>query len=449
MSFCCAIARACASFAWGAGARLVLLGLLATGMVTTAPAEGPRWTVTGEHYLRADARAHATAGAASTDFRKDVDNDNRYLYARTTLGLDVADERWNARVAVRDNRTLSDEREPSPRTDHVDLFEAYLEWAPADDDGYVRAGRQQIAWGSWLLLGTPLFNNGRTFDAITASYPIGGYTLQAAAGWHVPRDRDGFNETDGDDRFAGLALDFGERVKSHVYLVGRDTSPELGGGARSLYTIGWWGRGTWGAGRTWEVEAAWQGGSREAPGGRTDHRSWHLAARADQQWKTVPGKPRLGLAVLASPGDDDPTDEVSETWDLFYSGGNHRRAGRFDVVGWRNMVAMSAHLRADPAPGWVVQASWWRFHLETANDLFYAQGGSSGRTGGGYGRRPEVDTRLGDELDFWVSWKPRDDLDFMAELSWFRVGSYIEDSLAEAGGAQDAVWASLRTRFRF
>lgn len=172
----------------------------------------------------------------------------------------------------------------------------------------MRAGRQELAFGSARLVGTREGPNIRlAFDGVRAGWTRGGLAVDAFATRPVAPQPGDF-----DDRRDRAAALYG------VYVA---TAPPTGGGI-DLYYQGYENnrarfdsgqarerrhsvgarafgkRGGW----SWDVEGVYQSGRF----GRQDIAAWTLASVIGRSFDAAPWRPRLTLSANAANGDDDP-----------------------------------------------------------------------------------------------------------------------------------------------
>lgn len=410
------------------------------------------WSTFGEARVRADVKDNAGGGPANADFLPGDAADADYLFFRTTAGVAVDGGEWAARLSVRDARPVGDAREPSPLDNPVDLFEAYLVLRPTEALE-LKLGHQEIRLGSQIVIGGTNYNTGRIYEALRADLALGEQRWTLAGGRILRRDKDAFDEAGRGEWFwalQGALPGWLENELHEVLIAGRHLGGDARAAPRDILVGGlrWrWEKpeddGFWG-----EAEAYVQWGSRQVLGERVEHRAWLVSGKGGYHWPGTWGAPHLALLGNLSPGDPDPGAGRSETWDLFYSGGNHARSGRMDLVSWRNSATVGVEGGLKPSARLTVQAQVLGHWIETTGDLFYPQGGS-GRQGNGYGAAPGADARLGTEFLLWSSWDVAEGWNVLFDLGWFEPGPYLESVLAGSGGPERALFGSLWLRFQW
>ena len=410
--------------------------------------------ISGEIRIGYVTRDNAGDSNKSFDFLSNSNrNDNDFLYTRSSLSVALkADERTSARVTIRDQRAFGDQRDPSPREDWIDLYEAYLD-VGLTDVSTLRLGRQEVAFGSRLIVGTPNYRDGRSYDAVHLKLKGERHTLNAAIGRQVERDRASFNLSSSQPWMAAIFLDSPASHDDHLSWDSTLAFKHQNTDSRNPIDIGTWGIrlkspksiSPW----FWSAEAAYQFGSINRSNERLDHAAWLFQGRIGRKFADLPGSPTITLEYLHSPGDSDSNDGKSETWDLMFFGGAHPRSGRMDLTGWRNIQYLALTTQAKPYQGVTVGASTTGYWIENTQDGFYAQGGNSPRNRNGYGIRPEASKDIGWEFMLWAKWKHKAGFSLLIEAGHFAVGDYVEESLAASGGAENAQLLSITGGYKF
>ena len=136
-----------------------------------------------------------------------------------------------------------------------------------------------------------------------------------------------------------------------------------------------------------------------------DHNAWALVAETGYQLVSLPMTPWVRTGFNAASGDDDPGDDVHQTFfnvlpsNFFYYGMTNQ-------VSFQNLLNWFVQVRLRPAPKLDVQVYLHRFWLANDNDGRYFGPGAFNRRQLGYGEGPSNGSRdVGTEVDVVVSYR--------------------------------------------
>jgi hypothetical protein len=180
---------------------------------------------------------------------------------------------------------------------------------------------------------------------------------------------------------------------------------------------------------------------------RLEHRAFAINMAAGYTWAKTPGSPRLGLEYNYSTGDEDPTDDLHETFDNLFPT-NHKFYGFMDFFSWQNIHNARFSASIKPLAKLTVTADVHAFWLANTSDFFYQANGAP-RTTGGYGIQPDAGDYVGAEVDVIGTYAITAYAAAQLGYGHFFVGDYVENSLDAVGGAVDANWAYLQVVFNF
>ncbi len=348
-----------------------------------------------------------------------------------------------------DARSLGEDFAPRNTEEvHTDLLNGFAEvrgdLGPAR--GYVRGGRQELLFGAQRLI-SPLdwSNTRRSFDGGRASVVTDSFDASA---WYVfPRviDNDFSSETDDDTDFSGVYATYRHdrdfTFDGYALRLERDDSVS---GGKTIWTLG--GRH---AGRArnvfWEIEAAYQFGEEDAGQDGPDQdvgAAMFTAGIGYDFAEQLPWKPSLSLYYDLATGDDDPDDGDAGTFDQLFPLA-HAYLGFMDLVGRRNIEALSLRLTAQPHPRLKLALAGHHFALESKRDALYNAGGApirhdpTGRAG----------TEVGQELDLTATISLLDRVALQLGYSRFWGGNFIDatNPLGVSGNA-DFFYTQLTAR---
>lgn len=410
--------------------------------------------VRGETRDHADYRVPGTFGRpAWADPRDGAD----MILQRTWIGFELeVRERVRAVVSIMDSRLWGDQ--PAAQdTAETYVREAFVEARDLFGEPLrVRIGRGLLPnLGDQRLFSSLEWSNTpRQWDAVQVTYEPEGWMLSAfASNLREAQVQTPAGDENDDFWLVGVyaSCRLIERHELDLYAVWRDLSDEVFTGEprakngfaprpgdREDWTLGARLKGeVWRLG--WSAEAVYQYG--DQAGDTVD--AWAAAAKA---WYTHPldeegRKVRVGVEYAFASGDRDPADGRNQTFDPLLPFG-HFYHGHLDLVGWRNVHALSAQLAVFPLPWLSVHADGHVFWLDQRRDAWYAANKSPLR------RDPTgvADSHLGAEVDVYVQARVWEDRLFLwAGYSHFWTGEYVR----ETGGSADMDWAFLQLELSF
>lgn len=312
----------------------------------------------------------------------------------------------------------------------------------------LRLGRQELLYGRQRLV-SPLdwANTRRRFDGVKLFWRGADFDVDAwwtkvlvvdrSEGLHREPD-----EYDEDRDFYGLYFTY-KAVEDHgidVYFLSQrrtDNAVNANGnrGDLSLYHMG---TRLWGKTGPWDYETEW-GGQWGKFAGETIQ-AWMFTADGGYTLADVPWSPRLGVGVDYASGDDDPTDNVHQTFNQMFPLG-HAYLGYADLVGRQNIFDARVDLTAKPTRNLTTKIAYHALWLDESADALYNAGGVATRRV----LSGNVSNELGHELDLTASFKL--DVHSSVLLGWshFWGGSFINAS----GPGEDADLLYLQYVFKF
>jgi hypothetical protein len=344
------------------------------------------------------------------------------LFSRIRLQAELRWRAWSVFAQAQDHRAFGARNENV--TGAVGFQQGWTKLegkGPHDLSGFIRVGRQEIAWGRHRLIGTwPWAAQGRSFDALQmqGQYKFVGLELMYAM-MERPRSFTIPDELAGElpVNTAGVHLG-GARmfVTPHqafnAELMGlidwADVSPTELTRRRRIGDIG--GR-LWGEpvkGVTYDVEAHGQFGEV----GRVDHRAWAFASTLRGRAPLEPLAPGLQLGYTiasghACTGTTGSTCAPTTNRDFFnFYPTNHPHYGILDQFGWSNMRDAEAGVFLRHDAGFEASAVYHFFQLHESRGQWRDSGGNPV----GQGWNPTgVSNTLGHELDVQITaelWGP-------------------------------------------
>jgi alginate export protein len=214
----------------------------------------------------------------------------------------------------------------------------------------LRAGRQEMAYGSARLIDVRQGPNvRRSFDAARMLLHAGGWQVDGFAARPVLNGGGVFDSRRDPNQalwsvygsgkpsgLRGAALDL-------YYLGFQDDQGDYvqGTASETRHSVG--GR-LWGKAGGWDYnfESLFQWGHF----GSAEIRAWTAASDTGHTWNDAPLQPRLGLRANVASGDDDPNDDVLETFNPLYPRGNY--FNELATLGPRNFFDVHPFLTVKP-----------------------------------------------------------------------------------------------------
>lgn len=394
-----------------------LLALFAT-VVESAPASSPDPTPPGrETELTVGAQVWLRGqGRMNGDFRSRQGSDQGAVLQRARLQVRGRYGPAAAFVQVQDARQWGAEASTANNDANTDLHQGYLELGGASQSvaGYVRAGRQEISYGTMRLIGhLPWAPTARSFDAIRGHAEVGKFSVDGfGAILERPQaftvEATGQSVTnDGSQLYAAQlayaahplltveVLGLLGRLRPNPSAVARDKtilSPDahVFGKARGFF---------------YDVEGSVQRGTAE---GRS-HRAWAWAAFAGYRVETLTAKPGLragiaqasGQACTGTPEEGCGGRDSTEFFNFYPT--NHIHYGLVDLAGWRNIRDVDVRaLLGSNAPLEMAAAYHYLALTQTTGAWKNAAGAL---VGAGWDPDNQA-SELGHEVDLTATYKP-------------------------------------------
>lgn len=355
-----------------------------------------------------------------------------------------------------------------------------------------KLGRQEFAYGDQRQLGHFRWNNNaRVFDAAKLRAQTQWFGVDAFVGGVVQNDNHNFNKSHPDtDTFSGLYFNFpnlgsftDKNIVEAYYFnrdVDRDSSTEDWRGVpvpfrnpvvQDLDVYGLRFKSKPGAYGAWDytAEFIYQGGSinNQSPAGgpvgpiagpagirnarEREQQAYAAIAQLGHTWTESAMQPRLSFTYSFASGDEDRLDGQSNTFQNLFAT-THLHYGYMDLSSLQNLHDLRTAFTFKPTSTVTLALEHHYQLLDTTEDYWYNVGGVA-RNGGGYGLpgSPTVSSsrELGHEVDLVVGWYPVIWAHFELGVSHYFAGKYIEESLADNGGAKDASYVYLQTTLNF
>ena len=370
-------------------------------------------------------------------FSTDPADDNAYLLERYLLHAD-----WWINERVRIFTQLQGAFEQGKPGDGdvnpTDLHQLFLD-VGVGDSLTVRAGRQELSYGSERLLGVREgTNNRRAFDALRLIHEAGALQVDAFYGHPVEWDQGAFDDQSVDEvelwglyatttAFKGVKLDF--------YYLGLDKADaefSQGTADEKRHTFGTRFSGKHGA---WDfnheviVQTGVFGGGHILAGSlATDH---------GYTFNALPMRPRVGLKAAIASGDDDAEDGDLNTFNPLFPRGNYFTEA--SLLGPQNFIDVKPNIAVNPTDDVTLELSADWFWRQSKQDGIYRPSGSVIYEGDG-----NLPRFVGTDFSLAAEWRMNRNLLVGAAYTHFFAGGFVKES----GGA-DVDYGGVWLTFRF
>jgi hypothetical protein len=309
-----------------------------------------------------------------------------------------------------------------------DLQNAFIELKVGeikDNPVYIRAGRQELLYGSQRLI-SPLdwANTRRTFQGIRGYWRSEKLDVDAFYVQPVVPNPDHFDSVDNHQNFAGLWTSYRPK-KGHFidlyYLFLDNTQPpilkgELSSIPYNVHTLGTRYYGNYHEKWLWDVELDMQLGER----GSQDIVAGAAAVDGGYHCKDLPWNPTFWAGWEFASGTQSPTAHTNTTFNQLFPFG-HYYFGSIDLVGRQNIHDLFTTLWLYPTKWLTLVSQYHHFELASATDALYGPNGVAERrdiTG-------KAGTNVGDMIHFFANFHLDKHSDVMVGYAELFSGPFI------------------------
>jgi len=304
----------------------------------------------------------------------------------------------------------------------------------------LRAGRQEMAYGAQRMISVrPTIR--RTFDAVRVLTELGDWRADAFFGRPVEVDPETF-EHEGDERArfwgiyaagpTGLAPDIG----IDIYYLGLDqpgATFELGEADQPRHSVGLRLFGKADA-LDFDVEGTYQWGEL----GSLDISAWRLATEIGYSFESTLLRPRAGLLLDVSSGDEERGDGRLGTFIPLFPKGNP--FGASPLIGPVNLITVQPLLQLHITDSVALETGWSTYWRQSTADGVYNDGLRLIQPPAG-----NDSPSIGSELSVLVDWRINRNLSLSAKYSHFFAGTFLE----ETGPGEEVDYFSVFAHFLF
>jgi hypothetical protein len=372
----------------------------------------------------------STGGELRYRFNNEVDSrltnrDNVYDLTRVRVYGDLwYKDEYRVFVEFIDARSFNQDLPPLLIDDTgADLLNAFVEVKAGELAGqpvYIRAGRQELLYGSQRLISTLDWGNTRrTFEGAKAYWHSEKVDVDLFWTRPVVPDPDRFDSSDANRNFAGLwaTLKPKEGTTVDAYLL--NLSRSLPANRGDVFTLGGRSAGDKCDGRLlYDFELAYQFGDR---GGKTV-KAFAGTGGLGYRMKDVPFNPQFWIYYDHASGNRNPDNvPVDNTFDPLFPFG-HYYLGYVDVVGRQNIHDLNVQAAFWPT-AWIVSLiQIHSFRLDSATDALYSDSGAMLRRD----RTGRAGTDVGTEIDFYTNFHLSNHQDILFGYSKLYAGDFIK-----------------------
>ncbi|MEO1925663.1 MAG: alginate export family protein [Gammaproteobacteria bacterium] len=366
------------------------------------------------------------------DFNFNPDNDdyfslfNAYIHTDLHLGQNIR-LFLMAKTALQEGRNLPGGRRIID-VDTIALQNAFIDFIyPFSQHSSLtlRAGRQQLLFGSRRLVDPPFWTNTRRpLDGVSAIYKTNAWTVTPFIVRPVIINKYDRNRTDDDTQFSGISLEGNldnsiSDLDMYIYRLSKNDVIINGtSGHEERYTVGAHIKGKLSqAAIDFDVETAYQFGSL----GKQDINAYMVATEigyTPEQWSL---NPRFFIGLEFASGDNSLGGDVGTFNQLFPLG--HASFGYIDIVGRQNIIDLREGFTFKPLKKLTVKLEGHYFWRESNSDALYNPGSVVVRSGNSGSSR-----NIGSEIDLAAKYKYDRHLNILLGYSKFFAGGFIEQS---------------------
>jgi hypothetical protein len=374
-------------------------------------------------------------------------DDNGWLIERYMLHSDFRLGK-KARVFAQIKSGLINKRTGGARPadlDKLDLHQLFFDYkftGGPDKSMILRAGRQEISFGSSRLVGTREGPNVRqSFDGIRLSSKLNDWTLDGFLVKPVSTEKGFFDDKPQNQQtFGGFyavspAGILTKKGRIDFYYLGLDKKSarfNQGAARENRHTVGT---------RIWKTaapfdynfELAYQFGKFGA--GRIN--AWTASSETGYRVKNWFLKPRFGLKADVTSGDKNPNDKNLQTFNALFPRGSY--FGQLSPVGPYNHTDLHSSVTVNPNAKISVNLDWINFWRTSRRDGVYNVAGTVIRTGNHSRAR-----FIGQQYALETRWKIDRHAALTVNYSRFNVGKFLQETPPARNTDYFAAWVTYK-----
>ena len=301
--------------------------------------------------------------------------------------------------------------------DHLELFETYIRrYNLLNKNLTLTLGRQQLGYGDRRIFGPGLWGNtmGWLWDASHLSYKEGKNFIDVWYGQTRTKEENDFSIKH-KHRFQGMGLyghyEFSD-MKIEPFMAWRNNLHHTVVNEADLYYVGARVYDNENPGFIYDATLV----KEEGDTGTLDVDAYACAVKAGYYFDNK-YKMKFLAGFIYATGDEDPNDNVMQTFSAPFGANDGLHYGRMDIMFWSNMEDIQASFSFKPTNKLFIETAYHHFNLAEANDKWYLFGYKN-KPGNSY-------THIGDEIDLIVKYKLTPSIDLLGIYSYLNAGDFI------------------------
>ncbi|MBI1853074.1 MAG: alginate export family protein [Planctomycetes bacterium] len=341
----------------------------------------------------------------------------------------------------------------SNTSNDLDPYQGFIRWNNFldDKDTYAKVGRQEMVYGSEMLVGDRDFGFGQSFDGVRITRDNNDYEASIWAVRVVENDvpalaASGFAHDENVNFYgayytAKTLVDNGKLDLYWMWLADHDSTPDPSLLRREddRHTFGARLAGDVGDGFDYNAEFAFQVGDGTDINGRSrniNHANG-LEAWLGYTFKDADWRPWIAAKYARASGDSNPNDHNDESFNPLFQD-NHGRYGFADLFNFSNLQVLGLMATVDPCDKWTLGANYYYFLADEAKDATNPLGVSAG-AGSSRG--------IGEEVDLYANYKVAKHVSLGLNYSHLFTHKYIDNQIGRISDGADRAYVNFDVHF--
>ncbi len=394
-------------------------------------------------FFSMSARARPEFQNNTTDFASDTNDEVEFVSARFRIGLGAELPGNTTLFMELQNNSFWGDDEPFfdadavGDEDDVKFYQGYVQVDELFDTNFgFKMGRQELVYGTQLLLGNNEFNTGLSHDAVKVYYE--GENLSVDAFWSKLVEAELADPTDEDADLWGVYTQWEGQPGTGLDLYWLFTRDARNGFDDKRHSLGVRAYTRLADMLNLNGEAVWQFGDTGATD--TNIRAFAIETTAELDLREqLPLDPRIEVGYALATGDPDPTDSRAETFNPLFQY-NHERLGYADLLFLTNLHALHAKGTVQVHENYSLGAAFYLFYVHRTADTTQPAGFSPGTD-------PTSSKYVGSELDVFLNFQCTKNV--YGQLAWahFFTGGYTSAQFGHSHADANRLYLHLIVAF--